>query len=1181
MSIQRVPTLILGIGGIGCRIAANINDLLSPEAKKHIAVVGMDTNVNDLAKLATRGIRTIQTSDDRTVGQYLKMHPEYMRWFPVNQFLVSKDMLNGAGQVRAISRMAALAAEENGAFVPIKEEINRIRRNDGSSTRGQLTVMVVGSLTGGTGAGLFLQMPFYIRKVMRGESGLDNIIVRGMFLGPDLTVDAQPSKVNREAVRVNGYACLKELNALYLRQDQAKNHGNLKIDFYEPRNLHYKSEADDMRKHMTEYDEMMGLDEEPMDVSGDIDDSLTVAKGNPDIPYDYLYLIEGSNASGTIGNAPLESVEALAASMVHTLMFTPVSGNALSVEDNMVLHDVIHNGMNRYSSMGLNRLVYPMELARKYVTLSCVRDLVQEEWLIVDQGYADQVSEARSRQRTDGTVEIPQLKNSFVTLFHDHVSGSGKLGRLYPEAYTMNASKEEVSRSSVFLKCLKDLINNIVKGKDVDAAQKSCVPNENRMKAFGTAIPEAERVYDALADYQKLARHLVNTVPVSLANEIFPASWDSLRHGKEKSHCIYSLLHSVHPLTARFMCYDMILTLEKNIRTLDRRVSGTNLDAYLKQDYDDKTEDCQTPVEALQNIKQRQNFIAKIFHMDALSIEGVRDELKGRAKSQANKITEYLKDSIELYASRILLKRIEMLAENYRIFFQSIGTMIQENEEQLKKLENLTLPLGSHGVYCSKDAFQMIANNYSNNVGCSLPDGTKVSIFESLFRIMADDLDWESRESTERQKAMYAARKNAKLSRLFQSTVVDTIRTDVVKKGAGIVDLNIRQALEFQYELEADPEISLEDYLRQQVDECMGRAAPMVATSRDSIAENTETVYMALNPLCAAFEMGEPSAPATKMLFVPQPTAATDNLQPTVLLDDDFSPYELTCFKARYKFSIEDLTKYSPTSENAKAYNTRIHNLNRSALVTSHPDSYKTIVNPHLDRYWHEEAYLPAIYDSDRKRDRSNRYKAFIYAMGLDCFARFEDESRIDEDGKGRPTWFYVDGSDWYPVKVRGNLIGNDYTDLFNALSYNGRIKNAILIRAARYMRDLKGFKTSEELLETITKDPFINDLIHPVTDLSAEMDENILNTLMCMRGKMDNAEWKLFFTGLQEVLFEYCAFLFSENERLVNQAVRTITAQIKANCSICGKDVATLTSGERELVSLVDFLCKTQYRRK
>ena len=149
MGMNKIPTLILGIGGIGCRIAAGISDLLSPEDRQHIGIVGMDTNVNDLSKLDSHGIRTIKTSDERTVGDYLKMHPEYTSWFPVNRFTVSRGMLNGAGQIRAISRLAALASEESGAFIPIKEEIKRIRTNRGEGNNGNLTVMVVGSITGG------------------------------------------------------------------------------------------------------------------------------------------------------------------------------------------------------------------------------------------------------------------------------------------------------------------------------------------------------------------------------------------------------------------------------------------------------------------------------------------------------------------------------------------------------------------------------------------------------------------------------------------------------------------------------------------------------------------------------------------------------------------------------------------------------------------------------------------------------------------------------------------------------------------------------------------------------------------------------------------------------------------------------------------------------------------------
>ena len=66
--------------------------------------------------------------------------------------------------------------------------------------------------------------------------------------------------------------------------------------------------------------------------------------------------------------------------------------------------------------------------------------------------------------------------------------------------------------------------------------------------------------------------------------------------------------------------------------------------------------------------------------------------------------------------------------------------------------------------------------------------------------------------------------------------------------------------------------------------------------------------------------MGNPHAGATQTLYAPTASAETGNVRVSVLLDEAFSPYEITCFRAKYKFSVEDLTKYSPGTK----YNTAI-----------------------------------------------------------------------------------------------------------------------------------------------------------------------------------------------------------------------------------------------------------------
>ena len=106
-----------------------------------MAILAIDTNVKDLRKLREQGIETIQISDERLVRQYLKDHPQYMSWFPNNIFLNNRGMLEGAGQIRAISRLAALAAEEEGKFRPIEEAVRKIAAVTGSGLKENIMTM--------------------------------------------------------------------------------------------------------------------------------------------------------------------------------------------------------------------------------------------------------------------------------------------------------------------------------------------------------------------------------------------------------------------------------------------------------------------------------------------------------------------------------------------------------------------------------------------------------------------------------------------------------------------------------------------------------------------------------------------------------------------------------------------------------------------------------------------------------------------------------------------------------------------------------------------------------------------------------------------------------------------------------------------------------------------------------
>lgn len=1165
MAMNKVPTLILGIGGIGCRIAANISDMLSPEDRLYVGIVGMDTNVNDLSQLSKRGIKTIQTSDERMVQDYLQLHPEYLKWFPTNRFLVGRGMTNGAGQIRAISRLAALAAEESGAFIPIEEEIRRIRTNRGEGNNGNLTVMVVGSITGGTGAGIFLQMPFYIRRLLQHTTGLNAIVIRGMFIGPDISASFQPSDVNREAVRVNGYACLKELNALYMTQTTPRDKDcPIELDFYEPGDPEQERAAErKVKETLISARSEFYPDEEDFPLDSLDQDAHTIAASRANIPYDYLYLIEGEGTatSGSIGNVSPENLEGHVARMVFTLMFSPVTKNALSVEDNMILQSIAKGGMNRYSSAGMCRLVYPSDLAREYVTLRSVQELVQAEWMLLDRRFTDSVIEARSLKATDGSVEIPLMKKAYPALFEEEVKQrEGRLGSLFGEAFVEDPKTHEtVCRAQSFLRGLKSLVDGLSKEPEMVAKAKAAIMIENKMKTFADAKKEIGRLEQAMEDYATAARRAVEANRVSFANRLFPPTWASMRGAMHRQECVYSLLSTVHPVTARYFCYYLINELEEEIARLERKLKGINLGLYESQDFDPKTAGKQRAASVLSAIQEK-----KRFGDESKRIQPLASILRTSAEAQCSQISDHMLTTVKLSNARVLLSRFEQLAENYRLFFQTIGSVIEENNKRITQLADVHMPLGQEGVYCSREALETMAIEYQNEVDQDLPDETRKAVFEQLFRVMADDFASASKMLSERQKEQRAARKRTTLSRLFRTAVEDTLRTDVVKRGSNIVDMNVRQALIRQMELETgDTEDNSptfkEDsiaYIRGKIETAMRRAAPMLALDQSTMAENTELVYLALNPDCAETQQGEPSAAATKELYVPEICAATDGVPATVIMDEEFSPYEIICFKARYKFLIEDLIQYRPGSKNALAYQARIQRLGRAPINPDHPDSFVTVVNPHLNRYWHEEGFIPAISADQRRKNNEDIRKAFIYGMGLDLFHRMVDEDLLDNSGKGRQTWFVLSARGLIPMTSKGKLVGNTYADLYKALPFNGRIRDYVLAMAKSAARRAKGYAEPEEMAEDILRDEFIADLAQDAQDAPAdgeEGEENILDIFLKMREHMDHEQWNELFPALLDTIWEYCAILFDRNERLVNHVTPGILNLIYDN-SVVGR---------------------------
>ncbi len=1148
MSVNHVPTIIIGIGGVGCKIAAGISDLLSDSDRRYVGVIGVDTNVNDLALLKGKHkMETIQTSDDIDVMQYLNGHKEYLEWFPENDFLRKRTMTNGAGQVRTLSRLAMISAVENGRFIPIKTEIDRIRRIDDNPHNSSLTVMIVGSITGGTGAGLFLQMPLFIRDLVKTQVGLRQLVIRGMFIGPDVMEDVQPSKINRDAVCVNGYTCLKELNAFNMRPAYSSEMtDNLRLEFY---------------------------DNEDLNVSN--------------VPYNYLYLVERSGKLGSIGDTKLGEIFDYVSHIVYTLLFSPVTADALSIEDNFILASIGQGGMNKFAGAGMCRLVYPKETAQKYVALRVVKELVQKEWLLIDRSFEALKKAAMAKQRTDSTTELPEIKKSYLELFKTEALGDhAKLGMFAKEAF-VERSNEYISVAYEYMKNLDELIQDLMDSEEVMIAENNCEINDQKMKTFSDAQGQINNVWDSMRAYAKLAKHLVDTKPMNFADQIFPQSAEVMEFNKDKKRCVYGLLSKVHPVTARFIIYDIINILEKEMESLKNEIAGVDLSAYTKEDFDAKAKGDQSPSDALRTLRDKRNPIWKMLgsignaiNSEERAIKKLKIKLEEVSRTHIGTTHCYIENAIKYNVCEILLERFNELAENYLAFFNTVSSKIDRNDEDIIRLENIRFPYGQNGVYCSKEAFDKMTDEYFTGSTIMLSDETKKAIFDQIFSIQARAFAISGKKETPAEKEKRIRKAQLDLERVFSSAVVDTILNDVIEKGGKTVNLTAREALFKECELvegvipsDKDYAERVGNYIKNRIETAMRVAEPMIAT--DIIKDKTEISFLAVSDACSETDANlNPDVSQTAYFYLPNSYGSS-----TVMINDEFPDTEIVCLRLQYNYKIENLIKYKYGSRNEKAYRDRILNLGMKPKQTGNPDDAIVTVNPHLNCHWHEEGFIPAITEKQREIDKQNDLKAFIYALALDIIQLINDDENPDENGNPRPTWFaYTNGYAMIqPIKKCGKLIGNGYSDVFDAISYNGMLKMSILRDAQKHLQNIKGYKTSEELFDGLLDLSLVDDLIHTGSGDNAS-DANLFDIFQSMRSHTKHEKWEKLFDGLLITLWEICEILFDNNSVTINKATRRILEAIYGNSFLARKPESEQGKEEKLFVSYYNAILRKKY---
>ena len=223
------PILIVGLGGTGAEalirvkrsinkqfklgISANGRRLDKPPQIEYMAI-DSDTNMQNLSYAGTTLLNDeFLCLDTANLTSIYKNRDTVFKnstqsWIADNLRL--QQVKHGAGGIRQAGRLL-LTINCNSVISMLTEKINRLVTNRRANDL--LYVFITTGCAGGTGSGIFIDVPYLIRKIAE-QKGFETENI-GMIFLPDVTL--ADSTIDGSAalnIKANGFAALKELDYL-------------------------------------------------------------------------------------------------------------------------------------------------------------------------------------------------------------------------------------------------------------------------------------------------------------------------------------------------------------------------------------------------------------------------------------------------------------------------------------------------------------------------------------------------------------------------------------------------------------------------------------------------------------------------------------------------------------------------------------------------------------------------------------------------------------------------------------------------------------------------------------------------------------------------------------------------------------------------------------------------------
>ena len=1032
-NVVEAPTLFVGVGGTGSGIVQRVAEMCRPGEVENINFVCLDTNVNDLSGVtkSKAHIYSVQTSNTQTVGNYLDFDQDALKnWFPKNAVLYDKTVSEGAGQVRAISRLALNSTIKTGKIRPLYDAIDDLFRKTGKAMKQAMRCVLVSTASGGTGSGIVLPLAMVIRDYVKNKYPNTSLIVRSLIMLPETLDSVIDSAVERDSQRRNAYATVKEINAFMMKgsgffdiNEDLKRYSGIHVDVAVPG-------TDDLK-------------------------SLSL------LPFDFCFLLDGQNAEDST-LVSLNQYKVQAAQALYEQNIGPMQKKAFSVEDNIIkeMSNPGNFGRNRFGGIGAGVIRYPYEDIADYIAYDWAISSIGGEgqaakWIRYDNAYEVKRRDAIKKGLSEteipkrGEVYVSEVKAASDPFSRDLRAKFLRDGQKRVSKYfeALAEQMHECLNTDTGIRAARDAANHLA--EEIDYV------NDTSMQG------KAREHMELLRDYETVVRMNAQKVAESNAEALLINEAKTIN--ENKAYSLEFLLKNAfgdicHPNAARYMLYLVKQEMDKRVNSVTAEINDVilnNLANYAPDANDVGTFDARYTGKKKEKTLDELVAAEKSAGQDPTIFEkwggykNIYEAFNGCFPDYFENITNLGNKTAELAAYKLGAEYVKELCEMYEKFYKSftdkVAALIRRQDEIVDALKFVK---GDSvlNICASQELLKELSRSTTSmsEEGSMLDSELNGKIFDAIKANVRFEREIRTADIVEDDRRID----------IFDDILLGYFKEDV-RRSCDTIDVNIIEAIAKENRLKARIK------LREQQSGKGGEKVFDNVTHEQNMRYIREIIAMGERLSAPGIqritneESREVRLCAYNKSLTDMRAYRIDDLIPKGDAVDTVSRYELHFFNALYNLTPNKLKKFaSPYStetgaKEAGLYHTAYFTYSRHIG----PDSTKNMmISTHIDKRWDSIASMPEIDFGFQDRRMMKIHQAMIYGLVYGAIRRHN----LSVVASGKRVYRYENSDERYQDLVVSNgTLCDEFFEILNALYISSAIVEDVdVILRKRQERD-------------------------------------------------------------------------------------------------------------------------------